>query len=391
MKITLITSEALSDFPPMITLLSRLDTLGHSVCIITPYGDNVSLQGGWQNMQFLYVKEQRKKWLTQYYAKHLLDSVAFHTDRLLKRIYVRKIPDMFASQIKDADVVWVLHENTALLGGKRFLDHLNKSYLYTMYELCIKNGKINPIYEYAASHALLMVSPEYCRAHIMKAIYALDTLPVLIPNKPAIHPRTKNLPISDKAIADKIYELEQSQKKIILYMGILSKERPLEPIMNAISQSDKYVLAVLGARSPYLDTLERDCSGQFVYLGFVQPPNHLEIASHADVAYISYIPQKKSINAVFCAPNKVYEFAGFGIPMLCNDVPGLKYVVENAGMGICVSDMKASTFLGALDEISAHNEQMSAAAHRYYDSENLDNSIEQALEKYLRLKKEGDL
>lgn len=381
MKITIITSERLHEFPPVITLLHVLDRMKHEVTFLTPYRDEDFQLQQFAHARHLYVGQAPDHRLTQYYTNRIAASAAFRTERLLRSRCIRQIPVKFRTELDSADVVWVLHENTFLLGGKAFADKLG-SFLYTMYELCIKNGPVSDIYDYAARKALLSVVPEYNRAHIVKAYYALPYIPVIIPNKPIDHPRQKNLPIAETAISEKIAAIESSGKKIVMYMGILSNERPLEPIIEAVNQTDDYVLAVLGGRTPYLDRLEKSMGGRFVYLGEVKPPQHLEIASHADVAYVSYVAQNHSINAVFCAPNKVYEFAGFGIPMLCNDNPGLKYTVEYNGMGVCVPELNTPQIAAALKYIDANTEAMGQAAIRYFDSESVEQAVEKTLARY---------
>ena len=129
-------------------------------------------------------------------------------------------------------------------------------------------------------------------------------------------------------------------------------------------------------------------SGRFEDLGSVKPPHHLEVASHADVTYISYVANNHSINAVFCAPNKVYEFAGFGIPMLCNDNPGLKYTVEYEGMGVCVPELTTPHIAAALKQIDANAQAMGEAANRYYDAESLEQAVALTLERYCAIRNE---
>ncbi|MBQ7098569.1 MAG: hypothetical protein IJO05_02465 [Oscillospiraceae bacterium] len=386
MKITLITSERLYEFPPVITLLHTLDRMGHDVVFLTPYLD--------PDFEGLHLQHARHRFcagtpderLTRYYSNRIAASAAFHSERMLRSHFIRQIPAKFRSELDSADVVWVLHENTFLLGGKGFADKLDR-YLYTMYELCIKNARVPDIYDYAARKALLTVVPEYNRAHICKAYYSLPHMPAIIPNKPLDHPRQKNLPVSDPVIAEKLARIKESGKKIVMYMGILSSERPLEPIIEAVEQMEGYVLAVLGGRTPYLDRLEKAMVGRFEYLGSVKPPHHLEVASHADVTYISYVANNRSINAVFCAPNKVYEFAGFGIPMLCNDNPGLKYTVEYNGMGVCVPELTMPHISAALKQIDANAAAMCEAANRYYDSESVEQAVIRTLERYMEIKK----
>lgn len=388
MKIAIITSEPIKDFPPAISLLQTLDRLGHETLFLSPYRD-----AHFDTLQLKQTKhgfacEAVSEWLTAYHTNHIAASAAFRLEQLLRKLCIRMLPCKFAQELAAADVVWVLNENTTLLGGRGFVERLG-SFMQTMYELHIKNGKVPAFYDYAANKALLTVVPEYNRAHIVKAYYALPHMPAIVPNQPLDHPRQKNLPISDPAIAAKIAELKAAGKKIVMYMGILSSERPLEPIIEAVEQMDNYVVVVLGGRTPYLDRLEKTMAGRFVYLGSVKPPHHLEVASHADVAYISYVANNHSINAVFCAPNKVYEFAGFGIPMLCNDNPGLKYIVEYGGMGVCVPELTTPEIVAALKHIDADAEAMGEAANRYFDAESVEKAVAATLERYISIKSEG--
>lgn len=389
MKITIITSESLKDFPPAITLLHTLERLGHSVTFLSPYRDAYWEDMGLQKADHRYVLESIPHWMGAYHPQRIRASLAFHSEQLLRRICLRRLPGKFAEILEGSDVVWILNENTTLLGGKGFVDRLGP-FMQTMYELHIKNGRVPEFYHYAANKALLTVVPEYNRAHICKAYYALPHMPAIIPNKPLDHPRQKNLPISDPAIAGKMARIKASGKKIVMYMGILSDERPLEPIIEAVEQLPEYTLAVLGGRTPYLDRLEKTMAGRFEYLGSVKPPHHLEVASHADVTYISYVAGNHSINAVFCAPNKVYEFAGFGIPMLCNDNPGLKYTVEYGGFGVCVPELTTPHIASALKQIDTNAESMGEAANRYFDSESVEQAVFHALERYIAIKKGAD-
>lgn len=385
MRIAIVTAERLQEFPPMITLLKAMDQLGHETVLLSPYHDPFFAGLGMKHGAHLFAAEAPDARLTRYYRNRIQASLAFHTERMLRRKHLRSMPRRFSEELRQADVIWVLHENTMLLGGKRFADRMGE-YLYTMYELCVKNSRVPEVYDYAAGKAGLTVVPEYTRAHIAKAFYSLEQLPAVIPNKPLEHPRMKNMPISDNAIREKIRRIRAEGKKIIMYMGILSDERPLEPIIEAVNTTDHYVLAVLGGRTPYLDRLEQKMGGRFEYLGEVKPPYHLEVASHADVAYISYVARNGSINAVFCAPNKVYEFAGFGIPMLCNDNPGLKFTVEHQGMGVCVPELSVEAIRAALERIDASREAMGEAANRYYDAESVEKAVSGTLERYMKIK-----
>ena len=60
----------------------------------------------------------------------------------------------------------------------------------------------------------------------------------------------------------------------------------------------------------------------------------MEITSYARIGINFYRPN--CLNKAFCAPNKIYEFSGFGIPIIGNDIPGLKNTIGLNNAGKCV-------------------------------------------------------
>lgn len=384
MNIVVITSEPLREIPPVLTLIQVLSSQrDYNVTCIT-FSKEKILEN-YERVKNLYIREQPINFVEKHHNSRIEASIAFRAEKIIKALCAHRIPRVFRNKIAAADVVWIAHENVFRFGGNYFLKHI-PPYIFTMYELQFGNKNDRKIFKKAAEKASILVSPEYCRAHIMKAIYSRKELPSIIPNKPLEHPRHRNLPITDDRIRDCIDKIEKSNRKIIMYMGILSNERPLEPIIEAVETvRDQYEFVVLGEETKYLKQLIKHYDS-FTYLGSVTPPQHLEIASHAHIAYVSYIPQNHSINAVFCAPNKVYEFAGFGIPMLCNDVPGLKFTVEEAEMGVCILTLDRNSILDAIDRIEVNKNEMEIAATAYYDQENLPKAINSTIEQYLKTK-----
>lgn len=378
MKIAIITVCRLKDFPPVTTMLKVLKELGHEVLLFTHAKDKECETDSTVKNFFAYEKGIYERSFYKNIPRG--DSVAFWMDRLQKRAGMRRILRRYIKEINVADIVWVLHEDTPMLAGRWFVRHL-PSYLYTMYELPFSFTGNKKIYMLAAKSAWGLVTPDYFRSHIMKAIYSLDKLPYVIPNKPYDHPKERNLPVKNTDIQNKLNQILQSGKKIIMYMGIMSSERPLDTIIRAVSRiRDTYEFVVVGQKTTYLDQILHEYEGQFTYLGFVKPPEHLNIASYAHVAYVSYVANNGSINAVFCAPNKVYEFAGFGIPMLCNDNPGLKTQVEFNRIGVCLSDLNEKGVIDALQIIDNNYSELSHNAENYYKATDLNRILEGILD-----------
>ena len=58
----------------------------------------------------------------------------------------------------------------------------------------------------------------------------------------------------------------------------------------------------------------------------------------------------------------------FGVPMLGNDVPGLKYTIELNGFGITCDDSSEESILNGIKTIEDNYQEMSAKARNYYES-----------------------
>jgi hypothetical protein len=114
------------------------------------------------------------------------------------------------------------------------------------------------------------------------------------------------------------------------------------------------------------------------YVSYESPPNHLKLTSHATVGIAIYNASGNShmerLNAVYCAPNKIFEYAGFGIPTLGNNLPGLKYTIGLAKAGVCC-EMNEESILKSADELIQNISFYSKNAKDYYDDVDIEKSI----------------
>ncbi len=70
-------------------------------------------------------------------------------------------------------------------------------------------------------------------------------------------------------------------------------------------------------------------------------PKHLEVISQAHIGIGLYRPI--SLNQVYCAPNRLYEFTGFGIPVILPDFPGIaQLAAQYPGILTCDPDSPQS-------------------------------------------------
>ena len=121
-------------------------------------------------------------------------------------------------------------------------------------------------------------------------------------------------------------------------------------------------------------------------MGFVNPPNHLFFLKYARIALVPYSPESMKgyefniLNALYCAPNKIYEYSGCGIPMIGTNVLGLKVPFEKYNIGICCENLDEQTIINAIKSIDDNYELMTKKSKLFFDSVNIDEIVKKILE-----------
>lgn len=225
-----------------------------------------------------------------------------------------------------------------------------------------------------AKHAERVIVPEINRAFIYKSLLRLPRLPLVLPNKPYAHPRTRRMDIS---FLPPEAQISIKTNRVILYQGPIHSERDLRPLLRVIRNIQGYTLVVMGRDHGLLDNY-REIMPEIVHIPFVPPPKHLNITSWAHIGLISY--DTESLNTIYCAPNKIWEYAGFGLPMLCSENPGLRYSVESAGAARIVSLENQSEISMALNQIESNYDRISAASSCFFESIDVGDTLRHLVE-----------
>lgn len=348
--------------PPIINMINILEELRVETTVITTQSSNII------DKNFKYVKFEKIN-INYENNKNILKKAS------LLLFYRRKIWSLINQIYSNESIIWC-STNVSLkyLGNKileyKYVLHLmelseNLRYYYKLPFIELNKMKIG-------NSALAIVVPEYNRAHIIKAWWNLNNLPLLFHNKPYLNKVIdKKSFISDNNAA-KIMELI-GDRKIVLYQGILNnQERPLVNYVKAIEKlGNNYAFVIMSNGENIYESIKGD---NYYFIPFVKPPLHLEITSHAYIGVLSYYASKQhysDLNAVYCAPNKTFEYSMFGIPMIGNDIPGLKYVFELYKAGACVEELTVENICNAIKCIENNYELMSRGAKKYYESVDL--------------------
>ena len=206
------------------------------------------------------------------------------------------------------------------------------------------------------------------RARVLQFRWNLQDRPYTISNKPYGYPTERNLaPTSDKTkgIIDQI----SGGKTLVYQARKIQFAKELINLASALKQlNDDYQLILIGEVDNPADRVK--ISGiypKILWTGHIDAPMHLEITSYAKAGVAVYA--ESSLNNLFCAPNKTYEYASFGIPTICNDVPGLVETIGISRAGVCLDWNNVDSICTGIKALCADYDSYSSNAKMFYNSE----------------------
>lgn len=202
------------------------------------------------------------------------------------------------------------------------------------------------------------------RAYIMKSWWKLSSLPYVLPNKPYKIDIEKNAQCTCPETVDAISRV--GQRKFIIYQGIFQNVEYISAIAEALRRldSDIYLVMMGSDRRGIVPMIEKIYK-KTVYIEHISSPKHLEITSHALLGVVCY--DHTSLNKLYCAPNKIFEYSKFSIPMIGNDVPGLINSIGASGAGVCVPFTENKVY-EALIELLQNYDEYARAAGKFFES-----------------------
>lgn len=141
-------------------------------------------------------------------------------------------------------------------------------------------------------------------------------------------------------------------KKIVIYQGGLVRGRGVERLLEIFAEhdDDRHVLVLMGYGE--LEPLVREHAASRPNIRLkeaVEPGMVLPYTCSADVG-VTYI-DNGSLNDRLCLPNKMFEYIMAGLPVIVNDAPEMRRVVEEYRIGVVLESLTGESLARALDEI----------------------------------------
>ena len=270
-----------------------------------------------------------------------------------KKILTKKTPDL----------LYVATADTAIALRGVFSKH---KYILHLRELHDEHPHYMRLLRKPAQHAHKVVVPEENRAYLYYNFLNLKNIPTVIPNKPFYHPRLAKMNIG---FLEPEIQYKMRNKKNIIYQGQIHIERNLAAFIKASVILADYNIILMGKDFGLIDAY-RKINPDIIHIPFVRPPLHLNITSWAYMGVITY--DFHSLNTIYCAPNKIWEFTGFNIPILGNLNPGIKYAIAQAKAGVLVNFEDEKAIIRGIRIIEENYSQIQDYANEFYNTINPD-------------------
>lgn len=370
-KILLIMKHDITLYPPVISLCNILVMQGYEVLYIGACS-SMHVKQSLQSLGVkLYIQEQ-------YHGNAL--------KRFIQQLTFRKkVKKIIKKEYSENTYLWFIHFETVLLFIKSFDAHQCIAHLLEFRDANLNIGYklLTGFCDYKTklTKAQKIVCCEYNRAHITQALFCLGELPVVLPNKP-FQIQSEEEAEEVPAIVTTLKEQYKS-KKIILYQGAFQPERQLDKFFEAIGKlPDEFVFFLMGPDNDYQKHLrEKYENERNIFVPFLPPPLHLHVTKMAHIGILTYKPLGKyigqMINVLYCAPNKIYEYSKFGIPMIANDLPALKFAFSENEAGITLPDpLTEHSIISAIKTIDSNYSKFKEESKRLYNKVDMTQIVE---------------
>ena len=355
MLITIILKQKLESLPPVVNLIDCLIDLGVSINLVCTDIESSNFERYINRINIDVIR---------------FNDYGFRPFKIFSLISFRKQIHKYLEKndigAKEDSFVWLASAEASLGVGHKISKYKFVFQCHELYDKVLQYKIQNKFY---FQNSVLNVCPELNRSAIFRYWYDLKQNPFVLVNAPYLHPKEKCLKID--YLQNELEVNNLKSKKIILYMGQVSAERDITPFAKAIDElGESFHLLVMGAYIPqmaYVENLKKNFKN-ISFINGMPSPSHLQVASWAHIGILSY--SFVDLNNVFCAPNKIWEYSGFGIPLISNDVPGIASLLQKYKSGIVVNIgfSKINDIKNAILEIDSNHVEYCINSQKMFES-----------------------
>ena len=241
----------------------------------------------------------------------------------------------------------------------------NAKLIYDAHELIIpeSNKKMSRrdkfwyfLEKWTIRRADMVIAANNERADLMSDHYSLKQKPTIMRNIPML----QESKVDSTKLLKKIPSLARrsTDEIILLYQGNMSLSRGIGRFVQALKYLDSNFRLVLAGEGPDLEDLKKmgrpfEREGRFVALGRFEHDLLPAITASADLGIVCY--PYHGLNNIYCASNKIFEYAMAGLPILSTNQPPLEKMVKEFQIGKLVREQDSPEYIAALIKDLAKN------------------------------------
>lgn len=177
------------------------------------------------------------------------------------------------------------------------------------------------------------------------------------------------------------------EQKIMLYQGGLMKGRGIQLILDAFKErKDSKVAAVFMGYGDLASEVEQAAKNHqnIFYFPAVPPDVLLDYTASADIGI--HLIQDTCLNHYFCMPNKFFEYAMAGLPVIVSDMKEMAESVQAADFGVVLTEYSVEAINAAVDRLTERDlSQLSNNAYQFAHAYSWEEQGKVMLEGYQRM------
>jgi len=147
--------------------------------------------------------------------------------------------------------------------------------------------------------------------------------------------------------------------KVLIYTGSVTFNRGLDVVLKALVHLQDYVLVTVGPWNERVKN-ELECSaielkvkGRFFMHNKVSPQELISLISGGDIAVIPI--RDACLSYRYCMPNKLFEAAFAGLPIVASDLPDMKEFIVDNDLGFTFENDNEDSLINAIKNIERNN------------------------------------
>jgi glycosyltransferase involved in cell wall biosynthesis len=155
------------------------------------------------------------------------------------------------------------------------------------------------------------------------------------------HPKDNGMHGRGRRYFHEYYQISE-EKLVFVYLGLLANGRGIEMVLEAFAQPNIKSHIVFVGYGDLKNKID-EYSKKYQNIHRHPPVPHEQVVglvNNADVG-LCFV-ENVSLSDYYCLPNKLFEYAFAGLPVLASDFPDISKVVADYSLGIC-SDLKFET------------------------------------------------